>query len=78
VKRFAADAGTPNRMQRVFDVLAASASSGVTVDELVIATMLTVEAVDGALHRLRKCRAVSALCVDRVWRYRLRAGAERP
>ena len=70
--------GDSNIMQQVFDALAAAPQLGFTPDEIAIRTSLPPGRVAGALHRLRKLRRLASTCIDGVWRYRLRVGAERP
>ena len=70
--------GASNIQQQVFDALTVAPRLGITTDELAATTALPARRVRDALNRLRRARTLSSTCVDPVWRYRLRAGAERP
>ena|SRR5690348_3643934 len=62
--------------QRVFDALQAKPRQ--TQRELALALSIHELSIESAIRRLRLVRAVTAECADRIWRYSLAPGAQRP
>lgn len=68
-----------NARQRVFDIIAASGSDGITEAQIVLRSQLPTDTVWNALRRLRSAdKIVRKRYGDEGWKYRIAVGATRP